>query len=122
MLVNQPQTEAELDVTGRCVARGRPYGGEPWGRRTAEQLGLETTLRAPRRERSRRTRLSPFLLRTALADRSRLNEANRGEFVGKPKNRANLPDGDQVRCRSRRTVCGESPRRMPRCRLSLRGG
>jgi hypothetical protein len=50
-LVNQPQTEAELEATGRCVARGQPYGGEQWVRRTAEQLGLESTLRAPHRPR-----------------------------------------------------------------------
>jgi hypothetical protein len=28
MLVNQPQTEAELDVTGCYVARGQAYRGE----------------------------------------------------------------------------------------------
>jgi hypothetical protein len=28
-LAGQPQTEAELEATGRCVARGQPYGGEP---------------------------------------------------------------------------------------------
>jgi hypothetical protein len=27
---NQPQTEAELEATGRCVARGQPCGGEQW--------------------------------------------------------------------------------------------
>jgi putative transposase len=48
-LVNEPQTEAELDAIRRCVARGQPYGGEDWVRRTAEQLGLESTLRAPHR-------------------------------------------------------------------------
>jgi len=50
-LVNQPQTEAEVDAIRRCVARGQPYGGEEWVRRTAEQLGLESTLRAPHRPR-----------------------------------------------------------------------
>jgi putative transposase len=50
-LVNQPQTEAELEAIRRCVARGQPYGGEDWVRRTAEQLGLESTLRAPHRPR-----------------------------------------------------------------------
>jgi len=50
-LVNEPQTEAELDAIRRCVARGQPYGGEKWVRRTAEQLGLESTLRAPHRPR-----------------------------------------------------------------------
>ncbi len=48
-LVNEPQTEAEVEAIRRCVARGQPYGGEDWVRRTAEQLGLESTLRAPHR-------------------------------------------------------------------------
>src|SRR3972149_1474817 len=50
-LVHAPQTEAELEAIRRCVARGQPYGGEQWVRRTAEQLGLESTLRAPHRPR-----------------------------------------------------------------------
>lgn len=50
-LVNEPQTEAEVEAIRRCVARGQPYGGEDWVCRTAEQLGLETTLRGPHRPR-----------------------------------------------------------------------
>jgi putative transposase len=50
-LVNEPQTDAELEAIRRSVARGQPYGGEDWVRRTAEQLGLESTLRAPHRPR-----------------------------------------------------------------------
>lgn len=50
-LVNEPQTEAEVDAIRRCIARGQPYGAEDWVRRTAEQLGLESTLRAPHRPR-----------------------------------------------------------------------
>ena len=50
-LVNAAQTEAELEAIRRCVARGQPYGGEDWVRRTAERLGLECTLRAPHRPR-----------------------------------------------------------------------
>jgi len=50
-LVNGPQTEAEVDAIRRCIARGRPYGAEDWVRRTAGQLGLESTLRAPHRPR-----------------------------------------------------------------------
>ena len=49
-LVNEPQTEAEVDAIRRCVARGQPYGGEDWVRRTAHELGLESTLRAPHRQ------------------------------------------------------------------------
>jgi putative transposase len=48
-LVNEPQTEAEVYAIRRCLARGQPYGGEDWVRRTAEKLGLESTLRAPHR-------------------------------------------------------------------------
>ncbi len=50
-LVNKPQTEAEVDAIRRSVARGQPYGSEDWVRRTAKQLGLESTLRAPHRPR-----------------------------------------------------------------------
>lgn len=46
-LAGQPQTEAELEATGRGVARGRPFRGEQWVRRTAKQRGPESTLRAP---------------------------------------------------------------------------
>jgi hypothetical protein len=47
----EPQTETELEATGRCVARGKRYKGKQWVRRTAEQLGLESTLRAARQPR-----------------------------------------------------------------------
>jgi putative transposase len=49
--VNAPQTEAEVDAIRRCVVRGQPYGGEQWVQRTAEQLGLGSSLRAPHRPR-----------------------------------------------------------------------
>jgi putative transposase len=49
--VNKPQTEAEVEAIRRCVARGQPYGGQDWVRRTAKRLGLESTLRAPHRPR-----------------------------------------------------------------------
>lgn len=48
-LVNEPQTEAELAAIRCCMSRGQPYGGPAWVRRTAERLGLESTLRAPHR-------------------------------------------------------------------------
>jgi putative transposase len=53
--VNQPQTEAEVDAIRRSVARGQPYGGEHWVRRTAKRLGLESTLRAPHRPKKSTT-------------------------------------------------------------------
>ena len=49
--VNDPQTEAELEAIRRCVARGQPFGGADWVRRTAARLGLESTLRAAHRPR-----------------------------------------------------------------------
>jgi putative transposase len=54
-IVNQPQTEAELEAIRRSVNRGQPYGGGGWVKKTAKQLGLESTLRSrgrPRKEAS----------------------------------------------------------------------
>jgi putative transposase len=45
-LVNQPQTEAELEAVRRGLVRGQPYGSDEWVRETARQLGLESTLRS----------------------------------------------------------------------------
>ncbi len=50
-LVNQPQSEGEIETIRRCVRRGQPYGCPPWVDRTASQLGLESTLRTPHRPR-----------------------------------------------------------------------
>jgi putative transposase len=44
-LVNQPQTEAELEALRCCVNRGRPFGDPSWVADMARQLGLERTLR-----------------------------------------------------------------------------
>ena len=44
-LVNQPQSESELEAIRRATNRGRPYGDEKWVIRTARRLGLESTLR-----------------------------------------------------------------------------
>ncbi len=44
-LVNQPQTEAELEAIRRSVARGQPYGNNAWRKQTAKDLGLESTMR-----------------------------------------------------------------------------
>jgi len=45
-LVNEPQTEAELEAIRRSVLRGQPYGGERWVKNAARQLGLQSTLRS----------------------------------------------------------------------------
>lgn len=44
-LVNEPQTEAELEAVRRSVRRGAPYGDGNWQERIAKRLGLEFTLR-----------------------------------------------------------------------------
>jgi putative transposase len=43
--VNQALTAAELEGLRRCLARGAPYGGVTWVAKTAERLGLQSTLR-----------------------------------------------------------------------------
>lgn len=50
-LVNEPQTEAELEAIRRSVGRSQPYGADAWVRATAHDLGLESTLRARGRPR-----------------------------------------------------------------------
>lgn len=43
-LVNQPQTEAELEALRSSVHRGRPFGNPSWIKNTADLLGLSLTL------------------------------------------------------------------------------
>jgi hypothetical protein len=42
-------TEAESESIRTSIRRNRPLGTEAWVRRTAEKLGLESSLRAPGR-------------------------------------------------------------------------
>ena len=51
--VNQAETEAELKALRHSVQRGKPYGREAWVSTTAEQLGLQSTLRARGRPRKK---------------------------------------------------------------------
>jgi putative transposase len=44
-MVNEVQKEGELEWVRRSVKRGCPLGDEEWQRKTAGQLGLESTLR-----------------------------------------------------------------------------
>jgi putative transposase len=44
-VVNEPLTDAELSAIHRSTARGQPYGCDAWVKKTAKQLGLESTLR-----------------------------------------------------------------------------
>jgi len=51
--LGEPQTEAELKALRESVARGRPFGTEPWQHDTATRLGLEFSMRPrgrPRKE------------------------------------------------------------------------
>jgi putative transposase len=43
--VNEPLSAGDLQRLRDSVDRGRPFGSDDWTRRTAEQLGLESTLR-----------------------------------------------------------------------------
>ena len=45
-VVNRAQSGTELDAIRRCIRRGRPYGSETWGRRTADRFGLASTFRS----------------------------------------------------------------------------
>jgi putative transposase len=44
--VQAPQTQAELEAIRRSVVRGAPFGSQRWTERTAQDLGLEATLRS----------------------------------------------------------------------------
>ena len=44
-LVNAVQTEEELEAVRRSVTRIRPYGSERWCVQTAQQFGLQASLR-----------------------------------------------------------------------------
>src|SRR5262249_26228235 len=48
-----PPTEAEIAALRRSVQRNRPYGSPAGVERTATDLGLESSLRAPGRPRGR---------------------------------------------------------------------
>ena len=50
-LVNEPQTDAELEALRRSVTRGQPFGSPAWIEQTAKQLGLDSTLRSRGRPR-----------------------------------------------------------------------
>lgn len=43
--VRQPQTEAEVERLRECLRRGRPFGAVPWVQQTAQNLGLEASVR-----------------------------------------------------------------------------
>jgi putative transposase len=47
--VQMPHSEDELTALRRSVERGAPYGSSAWVERTAEQLGLQSSLQPPGR-------------------------------------------------------------------------
>jgi putative transposase len=51
-VVNKPQTEGELESLRKSVNRGSPFGEAQWVAATAEQLGLQKTLRPRGRPKS----------------------------------------------------------------------
>lgn len=51
-LVNEVQTEAELQALRKCVNRGQPFGPESWIDQCVRKLGLESTIRPRGRPRS----------------------------------------------------------------------
>ena len=55
--VNAAIAKDELELLRTSVKRGRPFGSEPWVRRTAEKLGLSFTLRHRGRPRKRTKQL-----------------------------------------------------------------
>jgi len=54
-VVNEAQTEAELEALRRSVTRGRPYGSEDWVQGVVQRLGLQSTIRPRGRPRKRQT-------------------------------------------------------------------
>ena len=51
--VNSAQTKSEVEAVRRSIARGTPFGGERWTERTADRLGLESSLRPRGRPRKK---------------------------------------------------------------------
>ena len=51
--VNRPLTAAELKAVHESVNRDRPFGSEPWQKRTAKRLGLEHSMRPRGRPRKK---------------------------------------------------------------------
>jgi putative transposase len=61
-LVNEPQTEAEVERLRECLRRRRPFGDESWTQQTARRMNLEPSLRPlgrPRKTTSPQTTLFP---------------------------------------------------------------
>jgi putative transposase len=57
--VQAPPSDAELEALERSVVRGAPFGEASWQEKTAQSLGLESTLRARGRPRKSPPAKSP---------------------------------------------------------------
>jgi len=57
-IVNQPQTEAEVESLRESLRGGRPLGHSDWTMATAERLGLEQSLRPRGRPRKAKPAVS----------------------------------------------------------------
>jgi len=49
--VNRPLTEDERAAMNVCIARGQPFGNTAWQKKTAQRLGIESSLRPRGRPR-----------------------------------------------------------------------
>ena len=58
-IVNTPETEGELSSLREAITRGAPLGDDEWRTRTAQMLGIESSLRPLGRPR-RKTTPDPF--------------------------------------------------------------
>jgi len=47
--VNRPQTSEEVEALRRCSVKSTPFGSAHWTSKTADQLGLNSSLRGPGR-------------------------------------------------------------------------
>ena len=45
-IVNQPHSQSEIEVLRQCTYKNAPFGSDTWVRSTADQLGLNSSLRA----------------------------------------------------------------------------
>jgi putative transposase len=50
--VNRAEDQAELDAMRRSVSRGQPFGEAAWVAKTADAMGLTSSLRSVGRPRS----------------------------------------------------------------------
>jgi putative transposase len=74
-LVNEPMPPKQRQAVETSMSRGSPFGSDGWVRRTAQRLGLSSTLRPRGRPRKPLTELNPryrrALERRQQADKSR---------------------------------------------------